>query len=136
LGLILGFSIPAHAQSRAGAVAGGSGGNGGGMSGGSGGGGGFGGSIGGGGLSGVSFQTLPSTPEANLPSIAVSGSEAEFVPSTFLPFDQAVAAGQEVLDAEHKSVAEAAAENSRAHRLKAKAALVENAAGDAVIATP
>jgi hypothetical protein len=68
--------------------------------------------------------------------MAVSGSESSFVPSTFLPYSQAVVAGQDVLDAQHKSVAEAAAENSRARRPKAKAAFVENAAGDAVIAKP
>lgn len=100
-------------------------------------GGGAGGSTSGGGESGVtSFHTLPSIPAAILRSSAISGTEADFVPSTFLPYNQAIAAGREVLDAQHKSVAEAAAENSRTHRLKAKAVIVENAAGDAVIATP
>lgn len=132
--LILGFSIPAHAQASRGTVpaSGGSGG----MT--TGGGGGFGGSGSGdsGGMSGVNFHTLPSIPPANLPSVEVSGTKADFVPSTFLPFDQAVAEGQAVLDAQHKSVAQAAAENSRANRAKAKAAIIENGAGDAVIARP
>ncbi|HUA01478.1 MAG TPA: hypothetical protein VMB02_14180 [Candidatus Aquilonibacter sp.] len=128
--LILGISVPAHAQST----------RGGGFSGvstaglptasgtGSGG--------GGAGLGPVSFPTLPTIAPARLGATAVSGSNTTFEPSTFLSFSQAVAAGQAVLDAEHKSVAEAAAENNRAHKLKAKAAMIENAAGDAVITTP
>jgi hypothetical protein len=127
--LILGLSVPAHAQSSKGGSAMAGAGGGGVLSSG-------GGSSGGGGLSGVNFHTLPTIAPANLPSSAVSGTEADFVPSTFLPYDRAVAAGQEVRDAHNKSVAEAAAENSRARRLKAKAAIIENAAGDAVIATP
>jgi hypothetical protein len=131
--LILGLSVSAHAQSRGGAVAGGSAGgvlsnNGGG---GYGGGGGFGGAE-----SAVNFPALPTIGPANLPSSEVSGTDADFVPSTFLPYKQAIAAGQKVLDAQHKSVAEAAAENSRARRLKAKAAMIENAAGNAIITTP
>ena len=91
----------------------------------------------GGGIGGsASFQTLPSIPPANLPSTAVSGSDASFVPSTFLPYNQAIAAGKAVLDAQHKSVAEAAAENSRARRLKAKTAIIENAAGNPVVTKP
>jgi hypothetical protein len=132
--LILGLSVPAHAQSRgAGVVASGS--SGGVVSGGVGGYGG--GAVGGGGLTGpTSFPTLPYIAPAKLPSSAVSGTSTDFVPSTFLPYDKAIAAGQEVLDARHRSVAEAAAENSRARKLKAKAVILENAAGDAVIATP
>jgi hypothetical protein len=132
--LILGLSVPAHAQSSkgGGAVAGAS--SGGVLS--NGGGGGNGGGAAGGSVTGVSFHTLPVIPPANLRSTAVSGTDDSFVPSTFLPYDRAVAAGQGVLDARDKSVAEAAAENSRAHRLKARTAIIENAAGDAVIATP
>ncbi len=100
---------------------------------GGGGGGGYGGGSGGGPMG---FHTLPSIPPANLRSSAVGGTEASFVPSTFLPYNQAIAAGEAVLDAQHESVAEAAAENSRAPRLKAKAAIIENAAGDPVITTP
>jgi hypothetical protein len=133
--LILGLSVSAHGQSaRAGAVAGGATG---GLA--SNGGGGFGGGASGdgGGMGGTSnFHTLPSIPPANLRSSAVSGTEASFVPSTFLPYNQAIAAGEAVLDAQYKSVAEAAAENSRAHRPKAKAAIIDNAAGHAVLTTP
>ncbi|HTX14385.1 MAG TPA: hypothetical protein VMD77_03740 [Candidatus Baltobacteraceae bacterium] len=129
--LILGLSVPAHAQARASAFSSGTSLSGGGVSG-AGGGGGM-----GGGLSGtVNFNVLPAIPPTSLPSSAISGTDNDFVPSTFLPYDKAIAAGQDVLDAEHKSVAEAAAENSRARKLKARADIIENAAGDAVITTP
>ncbi len=99
------------------------------------GGGGYGGS--GGGMTGPSsFHTLPSFPPANLRSTAVSGSDASFVPSTFLPYNQAIAAGEAMLDAQHESVAEAAAKNSLVQRLPAKATIIENAIGNPVITTP
>jgi hypothetical protein len=102
------------------------------------GGGGGGGSEGStGGMTGpTSFHVPPAIPPANLRSTAVSGSDATFVPSTFLPYKQAIAAGEAVLDAEHKTVAEAAAENSRTLRPRAKATIIENAAGNPVISTP
>jgi hypothetical protein len=124
--------MPAHGQSARGAMAGGI--AGGAVSNG-GGGGGYGGA--GGGITGSSsFHTLSSIPPARLPSTAVSGSDATFVPSTFLPYDQAIAAGEAVLEAQHKTVAEAASENSRMQRLPAKAAIIENAAGNPVVTTP
>lgn len=127
--LILGFSVPAHAQApRTMGMTGGSG-PGGAMN--TSGGGGAGSAIG-----SVSFQTLPSIPPSRLPSTAVSGSNATFEPSTFLPYDQAVAAGQAVLDARHRSVAQAAAENAQARKLKAKASIIESAAGTPVITRP
>lgn len=101
----------------------------------SGGGGGYGGN--GAGIGGQSsFHTLPSIPPARLPSTAVSGSDSTFVPSSFLPYNQAIAVGNAMLDAQHESVAEAAAENSLVHRLPAKAAIIENAIGNPVITTP
>jgi|SRR5579862_7849010 len=122
--LIFGLSIPAHAQKAAGGMMGGAGGGA--------------PSTGGGGMGGAesapAFHTLPVVPPANLPSLAVSGSNVDFEPSTFLPYNQAIAVGQEILNAEHKSVAEVAAENSREGRLKARTAIVENAAGDVIIA--
>jgi hypothetical protein len=127
--LILGLSIPAHGQRAAAGMTGGA--AGGAVS--------FGGGYGGsgGGLTGpTDFHTLPSIPPARLPSTAVSGSDATFVPSTFLPYNQAIAAGEAILDAEHESVVEAAAKNSLAHRLPAKATIIENAIGNPVITTP
>jgi hypothetical protein len=129
--LIFGLSIPAHAQAKGGSAMAGMSGTGFMGSAAGGGAGGF-----GGGDSGVTnFNTLPVIPPARLASTAVSGSERNFEPSTFLPYDQAIAAGQQMLDAQHKSLAEVAAESSREHRLKAKEEIIENAAGDPVIAT-
>ena len=127
--LILGLSIPAHGQRAAAGMTGGA--AGGAVS--------FGGGYGGsgGGLTGpTDFHTLPSIPPARLPSTAVSGSDATFVPSTFLPYNQAIAAGEAILDAQHESVVEAAAKNSLVHRLPAKATIIENAIGNPVITTP
>ncbi len=129
--LILGLSIPAHGQRAAAGMAGGA--AGGAVSYG-GGGGGYSGS--GGGMTGPSFHTPPSIPPARLPSTAVSGSDATFVPSTFLPYNQAIATGEAILDAQHESVAEAAAKNSLVRRLPAKATIIENAIGNPVITTP
>lgn len=127
--LILGCSVPAHAQSTHGTLAGGSAAglpNSGGA--------GYGG--GGAALGPATFPTPRTIPPAKFASAAVSGSNDVFEPSTFLSFSQAVATGQAVLDAQHKSVAEAAAENSRVLKPKARAVLLENAAGNAVITTP
>lgn len=127
--LTLGLALSAGAQSNGRAFSGGSSPTGTGGSGG-------GGSIGGGGLSGVSsFTTLPSRPPATFGSAAISGNDADFVPSTFLPFEKAVAAGQAMLDAEHASVADTARANSATPKTKARVALVENAVGDPVMAT-
>jgi hypothetical protein len=127
--LILGLALSAGAQSSGRAFSGGPGVTSGGASGG-------GGVSGGGGSSGVSFTTLPSRPPATFASAAISGTDADFVPSTFLPFESAVAAGQAILDAEHASVAQAAEANSRARKAKAKVSVVEDATGNAVIAEP
>jgi hypothetical protein len=86
-------------------------------------------------LGGVTFPTLPGRPPATFGSAAISGSDADFVPSTFVPFEKAVAAGQAMLDAEHTSLAEAARANSATPKMKARVALVENAVGDPVMAT-
>ncbi|HTW24479.1 MAG TPA: hypothetical protein VMD78_12820 [Candidatus Baltobacteraceae bacterium] len=122
--LIFGLSVPAHAQAKA--VGGMTGGAGGGMF-----------QGGGGAMGGVestpTFRTLPVVPAASLPSSYVSGTNFDFEPSTFLPYSQAIAVGQAILDETHKSVAEVAAENSREHRMRAKTAIIENAAGDVVI---
>lgn len=124
--LIFGLSVPAHAQSKA--VSGMTGGSSGGALTNGGGG------LGGGAESGPAFHTLSPIPPANLHSTAVSGTNMDFEPSTFLSYSQAIAVGQAILDETHKSVAEVAAENSREHHLKAAAVIVENAAGTPVIA--
>ncbi len=122
--LTLGLALSANAQSRGGGTAGPTNG------------GGNGGGGGGGAIGGAGFSTLPNHPAATFAATAVSGTDAEFVPSTFLPFESAVAAGKAALDAEHASVAQVAEANSRAPKAKAKFALIEDATGNAVIATP
>lgn len=71
-----------------------------------GGGGGYGG--GGGGGADTSVNKLPSYPRACLAMAAVSGSRAEYVPSTFVAYDKALADEQQVDDTPAPTVAEAA----------------------------
>ncbi len=116
--LILSFSLPARAQ--------------------------FGGSINGmgsiggmgsingmGGLSHVNFPDLPSQPEPRYQNSSAHGSEAEFVPSTYVPYEQALAQGQAALapESKPKSVAQVAAEYRSAKRAAAKLAVVQDAQG-------
>jgi len=96
--------------------------------------GGSGGSAGGAGSGGASFSPLPSYPRTNFAATAISGTETDFVPSTFLPYESAVAAGQAALTAQHASVVQAASANSSAPKAKAKLTLIEDATGKAVIA--
>jgi hypothetical protein len=128
--LTLGLALSASAQSGGRSFGGGTAGPSNGGT--NGGGGGGGGAI----SAGVGFSTLPNHPPASFAATAVSGTDGEFVPSTFLPFESAVAAGKAALDAEHASVAQVAEANSRAPKAKAKFALIEDATGNAVIATP
>jgi len=101
-GLILFFSLPLRAQSHmspAGAnpnAAVNSGGGGGG------------GSSGGGGGSGIT--ALPSFPRAQFSYGYAHGSDADFAPSSFLTYDEAVKLGESVLAEKPKSLGEAAAE--------------------------
>ncbi len=118
---ILFFAIPAHAQ-RGGASSSAQPT----MSGGGGGGGGFGGGSGTGSL-------LPAHPPAVFKMSAVSGSDATFIPSGYLPFDRAVAEGQAILDAENKTPAEAAAASSIVPKPHAKVAVVQGANGDPIV---
>jgi hypothetical protein len=103
------------------------------------------------GLSGVAFPRLPSNPATQLRITVIVGSSATFVPSSFLPYRQAVeagAAGQAYslflnyheaiaegmveLAAKPKSVAQAALENRSEERPKASAAFVQDRFGRVV----
>lgn len=64
---------------------------------------------------------------------AVSGSDASFVPSGYLPFESAVAEGQAILDAEKKTLAEAAAASSIVPKPHAKVSMVQGANGDPIV---
>jgi hypothetical protein len=118
------FSASAHAQNK-----GGVGSSGAGYPTNSGyGGGGGGGVSGGGGNSGP----LPDYPSAHFAMSAISGTDDAFSPSTFLPYDQAIAAGKVAVAAHAKSPAEAAEENSNARKAKAKVVFVQDANGGVV----
>jgi hypothetical protein len=117
------FSAPARAQSKSAGSSGTGYPTNSGYSGG--GGGGF---SGGGGNSGP----LPDYPPAHFAMNAISGTEDAFSPSTFLPFEQAVAAGKAAAAARAKSPAEAAKENSDAQKAKARVVFVQDAAGNVI----
>ena len=116
---ILFFAVPAHAQASSSSSARPT------QSGGGGGGGGFGG--------GGGTGPLPAHPPAHFKMSAVTGSDASFIPSGYLPFDRAVAEGQAILDAEKKTLAEAAAATSIVPKPHAKVAVVQDANGDPIV---
>jgi hypothetical protein len=65
------------------------------------------------------FQTLPWTAPASPQALEISGNDATFVPSQFVPFDRAVAEGNAILQQQAKTVVEAAAECRKAAALQA-----------------
>ncbi|HKV03731.1 MAG TPA: hypothetical protein VJO53_01355 [Candidatus Acidoferrales bacterium] len=107
--LMLGCSLPAHAQF-------------------------LGGTIGGAGSSGVSFPVVIDPAPTHFAVSYVGGTGADFVPSSFLSYDKALAAGRAAVEAQTKSLAQIADENNRAQKAKAKFALVQDARGNAFIA--
>jgi len=128
--LAAGLAIPAHAQGFHGGASAGSSSNGLPTNGG---GGGFGGGFGGG-LSSAGNR-LPAYPLANFNLAAVSGTQAEYVPSTFVSYDQAVAEGREILATPPKTLVQAAREQASTRTDKARFALVQDRNGNAVIVT-
>lgn len=107
LGLVL-AATPAHAQMRAPASGGmqttatsgqGAGAGGGGGSG-SGGGGGFGGGS----------HTLPTLTQVHYANPSAHGTEADYQPTSFMPYDAAVKMGQDALSGPQKTLGEIAAE--------------------------
>jgi hypothetical protein len=63
---------------------------------------------------------------------SASGAQ-DYVPSTFLPFDKAVVAGQTLIETPAPTVADAARQQTSAHMEKAKIALVQDDYGRAII---
>jgi hypothetical protein len=91
-------------------------------------------SMGGGSLTPPSFHILPWTPPADQRAVEVSGSAATYVPSTFLTFDRAVAAGKANLKAQAKTVAQVAAESRKgAKNSAAKIQFAQDGRGRAVL---
>lgn len=120
--IVLLFSIPAHAQGRGTSVgsAPSASANGGGSGGGA-------GDVGGG-----TSARLPTYPRATFDVTAVSGGDPSFAPSSFLSFEQAVAEGKAINDADRKSLAQVAAENNAALKTKAKFSFVQDGNGKVV----
>ncbi|MFY9530572.1 MAG: hypothetical protein WBC04_13810 [Candidatus Acidiferrales bacterium] len=79
----------------------------------------------------VVFPSVPSRVEAHYQNSSVHGSASDFVPSTFVPYEQAVARGQAALapDNKPKPVAQVAEEYRNAKRTTAKLAIVQDANG-------
>lgn len=117
------FSIPAHAQGRAGGFGAGGGPNGFPT---------FGGAAGGGGpVGGETHANIRDYGRAQFATAAFSGGDASFAPSSFLTFEQAVEQGR-LASAPQKSVAEAAAENLASARAKSRVEFVQDAGGNVV----
>jgi hypothetical protein len=109
----LGLALPAHAQFGGQSIGSGSLSSGGGIN--------------------AGAPRLASEPPAQFAMTGVSGNEAEFTPSAFLAYDQAIAAGKESLAAKEKSVAKVASENSTVQKPRAKFAMVQDCNGNPII---
>jgi hypothetical protein len=107
--LILWFAVPAHAQSFSGSV------------------------VGGVGIGKVNFPIVPNYPPAHFEVRAVSGG-ADFVPSSFASYEQALAEGRAALAVRAKTLGEIARENSSTPRARARLVLVQDDHGNAVLA--
>lgn len=125
--LAAGLAVPAHAQMSHSVSAGGAANT---LTSNGGGGGYGGGGLGGGSSSG---NKLTNCPRAQFSVAAVSGTQQDYVPSTFVSYDKAVAEGRNILAAPPKSIVEAAHEQAEAHAEKAKLALVQDYNGNAVV---
>ena len=75
---------------------------------------------GGGGYGGgpMSFDTLPESPQPIWIYDYVHGSFEEYIPSVYMPYDDAVKLGQTILNAKPKTLGEIAAEYRAAKTLK------------------
>lgn len=84
------------------------------------------------GFSGVGNHILASSPVTTFHMTVVDGAGNEFIPSTFVPFEQAVAQGRATLTAKPKTLAEVAAEYRAVKKPKAEVAFVQDNSGRAV----
>ena len=94
------------------------------------------GSGGGGGSIGhINFPSLSSPPATQFNAVVVSGTEQDFVPTTYAPYDQVLAQGRTTqAAATPKTLGEVAQEYSREAKPKAKLAFVQDEYGNAIIA--
>jgi hypothetical protein len=119
------FSVPAHGQRSLAGTLGSAASSGVGFSGG--------GGVGGGSAGGSTFHTLPAVPPTEFLTVDVSGSSADFAPSSWVEFKNGLQVGTAQLTAGQKSLGDVAAQYRRVERRKAKLAIVEDAFGNAVI---
>src|ERR1700735_3728108 len=80
------------------------------------------------------FNTLPHDCPTAFAVAGVSGSDADFVPSSFLSFDQAVVLGRAEEAAMKQTLAEAARKNAKAKTEQSKLAVIEDSQGKLVLA--
>jgi hypothetical protein len=117
--LVMGVAVPAHAQTHAVASSAGS-------QTAAGGGGGFGGGS-------ASVSRLTNSAPRHFEMISASGSEQSYVPSTFLPYDEAITAAENVRELPAPTVAEVARQRAAARTEKPRVALVQDEYGRAII---
>jgi len=89
--------------------------------------------FGGGSIGRVTFPSMTHFPETQFNSVVVSGSDQDFVPTTFVSFDTGIAEGCTTLAMQPKSLGEIAHEYSVQARPRARVAFVQNDYGDAII---
>jgi hypothetical protein len=87
------------------------------------------------GLAGINssgYRGPTATSETQFHTMISSGSQTEFIPSVYVPFDQAVAEGRAALAAKPKTLAEVALENRAAKKVKSEVAVIQNDDGRVV----
>jgi hypothetical protein len=89
--------------------------------------------FGGGSIGHMTFPSITHLPATQFNSVVVSGSDQDFVPTTYVSFDKGVAEGRTTLAMRPKSLGELALEYSGQTRPKAKVAFVQNDHGEAII---
>lgn len=83
----------------------------------------------------LGVAVLPQYPPANFQTLALSGSVADFFPSTFVAYNEALDKGMAfaAMDSQKTTVVEVANETRAAHKNPAKAFFVRDAHGNAVL---
>jgi hypothetical protein len=82
----------------------------------------------------VVTPSLPWTPPASPQAIEVTGTDATYLPSTFVSFDRAVAVGKDDIREQAKTVAQVAAESRQTAKAAAKIRVAQDNRGKLVVA--
>ena len=93
----------------------------------------LGGSIGGVTLYGPTSPSRADTPPTRFAVTHVAGTDADFTPSSFRTFEQAVAEGKAALAAKSRTLAQIADENNKAQKAKARLAIMQDASGKVIL---